>query len=118
MQLENRRADDFLLVLYTPARMFFNCTGIPGLGQDCMRIVDCNGIGVIVLCVCRCGCVLDCPDWSGASNFIVGRAEFGFRVEVKVVADLSRSWFYIPSWSPVLVLYAPARMFFNCGMIL
>ena len=78
MQLENRRADDFLLVLYTPARMFFNCTGIPGLGQDCMRIVDCNGIGVIV-------CV-------GAVVFWIARIDPELRILLLVERNSGFGW--------------------------
>ena len=94
MQWENRRAEDSLLVLYTPARMFFDRAGIPGLGQDCTRIVDCDVIGVIVmivLCVCRCGCVFDLPGSIRSFEFCCWSSGIEFRVEVKVVGDSSQS---------------------------
>ena len=45
---ENGRAEDWPLVLYTPARPFFYCDGISRLHWDCNRIEDCSRIVRIV----------------------------------------------------------------------
>ena len=45
---ENGRAEDWPLVLYTPARLFFYCDWISRLHWDCNRIEDCSRIVRIV----------------------------------------------------------------------
>ena len=44
-----RRAHDSLLVLYTPARLFFDCGVITGLHENCTTILDCIWIDKIEL---------------------------------------------------------------------
>ena len=54
----------FTLVLYTPARMFFNCTRILWLHQDCMRIVNCEWCCISSSCRIEMGMGMH-PEFTG-----------------------------------------------------